>query len=114
MLQNRNIALVIVFSLISCGIYAIYWLYVTSEALENEGHAGGLSPALILVLALLVSPVGYCLFGMYSDQNLNNIKMQRGLPSEDNKVLYIVLGVLIPVVLVALVQNEINKITPEY
>ena len=34
------------------------------------------------------------------------------MPTADNKVLYMVLGFIIPIVLVALVQNEINQIVP--
>ena len=50
---------------------------------------------------------------MAADQNLNNVRMQRGMPTVDNKILYMVLGFIIPIVLVCLVQNEINKLTPE-
>ena len=51
-------------------------------------------------------------FGMAADQNLNNIRMQRGIPTVDNKTLYMILGFIIPIVLVCLVQNEINKLAP--
>lgn len=38
MLKNRNIALVIILSIITCGIYQLYWLWVTISALDNEGQ----------------------------------------------------------------------------
>lgn len=113
MLQNRSIAMVIVLGLVTCGIYPLYWLYQTATALENEGKSGaGLEPTLIVIISLFFPYVGYLLFGMAADQNLNNIKTQRGMPTADNKVLYMVLGFIIPIVLVALVQNEINQIVP--
>ena len=40
MLKNRSVALVIILSLVTCGIYGLYWIYVTAEALENNGRAG--------------------------------------------------------------------------
>ncbi len=112
-MQNRNIALVIVFSLISCGIYMFYWIYVTARALEDEGQTGGLDATIILILSIFVSSVGFLLFGMYADANLNAIKARRGAPISDNKVLWIILGLLIPIVLVGLVQYEINTLCPE-
>ena len=113
MLKNRSIALVIVLGLVTCGIYPLYWLYQTATGLENEGNSGqGLDPILIVIISFFLGGVGYLLFGMSADQNLNNIKSQRGMPTADNKVLYMVLGFLIPIVLVALVQNEINQIVP--
>ena len=113
MLQNRSIAMVIILGLVTCGIYPLYWLYQTATGLENEGHSGaGLDPVLIVVISLFFPYVGYLLFGMAADQNLNNIKSPRGMPTADNKVMYMVLGFLIPIVLVALVQNEINQIVP--
>lgn len=112
MLKNRNIALVIVFGLISCGIYWYYWLYVTADALEQQGQAGGVGAAVILILSILLPPVGFIMFGMSAADNLNNINTQRGLPTQDNKTLYIILGLLIAIVLVIMVQLEINKLVP--
>lgn len=113
MLQNRSVALVVVLCLVTCGIYPLYWLYQTATGLENEGKSGsGLDPVILVILSFFLGCVGYLLFGMAADQNLNNIKTQRGMPTADNKVLYMVLGFLIPIVLVAIVQNEINQIVP--
>ena len=36
MLQNRSIPLVIIFGLITCGIYPLYWLYQTAKT-EKKG-----------------------------------------------------------------------------
>ena len=110
MLKNRNIALVIILSIITCGIYELYWLWVTISALDNEGQASNMSPAVQFILMFFY--VGFILFGINADANINSIKQKRGLTPSDNKVLYIVLGIFVPVVLVCLVQNEINKLTP--
>lgn len=109
-MQQRSVATVIILSLVTCGIYALYWLYVTAQDLENEGQTGNISPTVQLVLAIFLGPVGYILFGMAADANLNSIRARRGLPVIDNKVVYILLGLFVPIVLIGLVQNEINKL----
>ena len=114
MLKNRNIVTVILLSLVTCGIYGLYWIYTTAQELEDAGRSGSsMSPTVLLIVCLFFPYVGYLLFGMAADQNLNNVRAQRGMPTVDNKVLYMVLGFVIPIVLVILVQNEINKLTPE-
>ena len=57
-MTNRNIALVVVFSIISCGIYMFYWIYKTSEELEMEGQTGALAAPVILILSVFLSGIG--------------------------------------------------------
>lgn len=104
MLKNRNIALVIILSIITCGIYQLYWLWVTISALDNEGQNSNM-PA-VAQFILMFFYVGFILFGLNADANINAIKAKRGIPASDNKVLYIILGIFLPIVLVCLVQNE--------
>lgn len=112
-MQNRNIGLVILFSIISCGIYMFYYVYKVSEELEAEGQTGSLSPIVVLLLTIFVSPVGFLLLGMNGDANINAIKAKRGMPQADNKVLWMILGLIIPIVLIVLMQLEINNLCPE-
>lgn len=108
MLKNRNIALVIIFSIISCGIYSLYWTYVTMDALDKEGQASNMP--VIAQFLLCFFYIGYLLFGMNANSNINAIKQSRGIATTDNNVLWMVLGFFIPIVLVAIVQNEINQL----
>lgn len=111
MLTNRSVVTVIILSIVTCGIYGWYWVYKTAQELEDAGQSGSsINPTVILVLCIVFPYVGYLLFGMAADQNLNNIKARSGRPTTDNKVLYMILGFIIPIVLVALVQNEINML----
>ncbi len=111
MLKNRSVATVIIFSIITCGIYMLYWFWVTIEALDTEGQSSNMSP--IVQFILLFFYVGEIIFALNADSNLNAIKAKRGLPASDNKIIYIVLALFIPIVLVALVQNEINQLAEQ-
>ena len=64
---------------------------------------------LTTLMMLFFTNLGGALLGLDADDNLNAIKASNGMPQVDNKVLWIVLGVLIPIVTVALVQYEINN-----
>lgn len=108
MLQNRSVATVVVLSIITCGIYSLYWAYVTINALDAQGKSSNMSTTLQFVLMFL--GVGYIIFALNADANLNSIKASRGIPTVDNQVVYLILGVVFPIVLIALVQNEINQL----
>ncbi len=108
MLKNRNIAMVIILSIVTCGIYALYWTYVTMDALDREGQSSNM-PVIVQFL-LLFFYVGYILFGLNADSNINAIKASRGIETQDNKVVYMILGLICPIILVCLVQDEINKL----
>ena len=108
MLEKRSVIAVILFSILTCGIYMVYWTYVTCTAMQQQGGKTGIPPIATTLLMLFVTPVGGALLGMDADDNLNAIKTKHGMPTTDNKVLWIVLGVLFPIVTVALIQYEIN------
>lgn len=108
MLKQRSVATVIILSIVTCGIYMLYWSYVTINALDAEGGASNMSAGLQFVLMFFY--VGMILFGINADANINAIKAKKGIPTADNKVAWILLGLFIPIVLVGLVQSEINKL----
>lgn len=110
MLTRREIVTVILLSIVTCGIYSIYWTYVTMEALDREGQSSNMPVIAQFLLALFLGSVGYLLFGMNANANLNAIRARRGYPQKDDQVLYMILGFVIPIVLVCMVQDEINKL----
>lgn len=109
MLTKRSVASVIVFSILSCGIYAVWWTYVTCTDMQTQGHKTSIPPVLTMLMMLFFSNIGGALLGLDADDNLNAIKAQHGMPQTDNKVLWILMGVLIPYVTIGLVQYEINN-----
>lgn len=112
MLTNRSVATVIILTIVTCGIYGLYWLWVTCDALykEAEGQGSTMQPIVTFLLCFFLADIGYLIFGMNVDADLNAIKAKRGIPTTDNKVLYMILGFIIPIVLIGMVQNEINQI----
>jgi hypothetical protein len=78
--------------------------------LEIEGANLKLPAWAVLLLNIFVTPAGGALFGFACDDALNQIREKRGLKKEDNLVLLIIFGILLPVVSGALVQDAVNKI----
>lgn len=111
MLKNRSIAGVIILTLITCGIYGIYWAYDTLSSMEQvSGHEASISSVVVLLLCIFFPSVGYLLYGMAADEQINLIKGMRSGQQVDNKVMYMLLGFFLPIVLIPIVQDEINRL----
>lgn len=109
--EKREPALVLILSIITCGVYYLYWVYVASaEAQEFLGEQDT-APGLEVLLFILTCG----LYTLYWDYKMAQkiMKMQRilGLRETDNAVLYIVLDVLgLGIVNALIQQSQLNEV----
>ena len=106
-MKNRNIALSIIFSLISCGIYAIYWSYrLVVESDELTGNQGGMSPIVVVILGWLTGGIYWWIWLFQCGKRLDEKN------GTSNAVIYLLLAIFgLAIVDFAMIQNEINKVT---
>ena len=111
-IQERNIALAIVLSIITCGIYGLYWfVMLTNEAnaySEDYTTSGG--------VALLLTIVTCGIYGYYWAYKMGEkLKIAQGknnLVQKDNGILYLILDFVgLGIVAWALMQSDLNEIT---
>ena len=57
-IKQRNIVVCILLSLITCGIYGIYWAYKMGEKLDNSRVRNGVPGRSFPILFLILSLVG--------------------------------------------------------
>lgn len=114
MVQQRNIALCIVLSFVTCGIYALIWFVkLTDETnmVTTPNPAG--KPYTSGGIALLLMIVTCDIYGIYwaykQGEKLDNAKAARGLPTANQAVLYLILQLFIPPVGWALMQSQLNE-----
>ena len=110
MFTNKSVVVVIVLTVVTCGLYSIYWYWKAINELYNAGgkSLGNLTPGIQFLLFFVY--VGGVVFAINADDNLNAVKQQRGLTAADNKVIYVILALVFPIALMALVQNEMNQL----
>lgn len=108
--QERNIALCIIFSMITCGIYSLYWFVCMTDDTNAVANEEGTSGVLALVLTIVTCGI-YGLYWAYKrGELLDKAKMNRGLPASNGGVLYLILYIVGGVIAYALIQNELNKL----
>ena len=111
--KNRNIALCIVLSIITCGIYGIYWLVCLVDDLNvASGRTGDTSGGMVFLLSLITCGI-YGIYWMYkAGEKVAYIKQRNtGEVDSSSSVLYLILGILnFGIVVYALIQSELNKV----
>ena len=105
MVKNRNVALVIIFSIITFGIYAIYWLVKTTLELKELGSTDAPNPWLLL--ATLIPIVGIFV-GIYYIYKYSTA-LEGISNGATNKWLILILWIVIYPVAQVLIQIELNK-----
>lgn len=104
-MQKRDVIIVILLSIFTCGIYQIYWFYVNAQSLNQEEPSDPLMNYIGALFLGLVTCGIYSIFWMY--------KFYKKLDSvlgEDNCILNFILSLFCsPIVGTAIAQNSINN-----
>ena len=106
-IKERNIVVCILLSLVTCGIYGIYWaIMLAREAVSVKDPAD--SGLLEIVLMLFLPFIGLFL----AEKKFADGCTARGIPHSDNSVLYLILGLVgLGIVGFCMLQNDLNKIS---
>lgn len=111
--KNRNIALCVVLSIITCGIYGIYWLVCLVDDLNvASGRTDDTSGGIVFLLSLITCGI-YGIYWMYkAGEKVAYIKQRNtGEIDSSSSVLYLILGIIgFGIVAYALIQSELNKV----
>ena len=105
-IKERNIVTCIVLSLITCGIYGIYWVIMLArEAVSVKDPAD--SGILEIVLMLFLPFLGIFL----CEKKFAEGCAEKGVAHSDNSILYLILGLVgLGIVSMCMLQNDLNKV----
>ena len=98
MVKHRNIFLVYLFSIITLGIYAIYWMVSTKNEINSLRANIPTAWLLIVPIANLYWIYRYC------EGFAQKVK------KDNNTLLWFILYILVGIIMPAIVQSELNKL----
>ena len=98
MVKKRNIVMVYILSMITFGIYGIYWTVATKKEMNELG-------AEIPTAWLIIIPIAN-IFWMYKYCEGFSEKVKK----DNNPLLWFVLYILVGIIMPAIVQSELNKL----
>ena len=105
-IKNRSIVTCILLSLVTCGIYGIYWtVMVAKEGVSVKDPAD--SALLEIVLMLFLPFLGVFLV----EKKLAEGCAAQGIAHTDNSILYLILDLVgLGIVSLCMLQNDWNKL----
>lgn len=112
LIQKRNIALYFILTLVTCGLFGLYWFCTLNDDTNKvSGHPEATNGILALVLTIVTCGI-YGLFWMYNmGTRIDEAKAKRGAPGGSSGALYLVLALVgLGFVSEILLQSELNKL----
>lgn len=111
MVQERSVGLAIILTLITCGIYGLYWMYAMTNELAYLSDDPTFTGGKTILFSIITCGI-YTLFWYYMlGGKIAIAQMKKGYPAKDDGVLYIILGIFgLGIVSMAIAQSNINKL----
>ena len=111
MVQERNIAMCVILSIVTLGIYGIYWMIVMANDVNTVAEdQNGTSGVVVLLLSIVTCSIYYWYWSYQAGNKIYNAKQAKGIPGDNQAVIYLILCVVgLSIVTECLIQNELNK-----
>lgn len=116
MIKRREVALAIILTLVTCGLYGIYWFIVLVDDVNKiSKKPNPMSGALSFLLGIITCGI-FILYTYYRmGDDLDNYFVGKGNPPANKGILYLVLSLLgVSIISTALIQNDLNNIADNY
>ena len=112
-INKRNLAVSIILSIVTCGIYGIYWFVVLTDDAKNvSGDVQGASGGVAFLLTLVTCGIYGFYWAYKQGERIDYAKSMRGIPSGSSNILYLVLAIFgLYIIVYILVQDSLNKIS---
>lgn len=115
-MRHRSVGLCIVLTIITCGIYGIYWFICLNDSVNEVTYRPGDSVTtggMAFLFGLLSCGIYYIYWNYKMGDKLDQARAERGVPTGSLAILYLVLSIVgLSIVSSALMQSELNHYTP--
>lgn len=109
MVKEKNIALCIILSLVTCGIYGIYWFVTLTDDTNTIAGEPGTSGIMAFILTFITCGIYGFYWAYKCGEKIDKAHQNRGEAASNGGILYLILFLFGGVIAYALIQNEINK-----
>lgn len=113
-LKQRSIPIAILLSIITCGIYGIYWfIVITNEVNQVTGNQNDTSGGVCFLLSLITCNI-YGIYWAYKmGDKLDNARAKNGVAPGSFPILFLLLNLFgLSIVTMGIMQSELNKYLP--
>ena len=111
MIKQRNIAMCIILSIVTCGIYGLYWFICITDDMNTATEEQGTPGSMALLFSIITCGI-YSIYWAYKmGEKVDMLKAKNEAPTSNSGLLYLILSLFgFSIVVWALVQNELNQV----
>ena len=109
-IKKRSVALAILFSIITCGIYGIYWqvsmVNSVNAVSKKENAKGGV---VVFLLSLITCSIYWLYWIFKAGDTIDAAKTANGTPTSNRGLVYLLLSIFgLGLVAFAIMQSDLN------
>jgi hypothetical protein len=109
--EKRDPIMVLILGILTCGIYAIYWVFKTSSEIKDALGREDINPALDAVLSLLTCYIWLIYLAYKYPQFLLQLQEKAGLPRNDISLVSLILAIVgLSPISFFMIQSELNNV----
>ena len=109
-IKKRSVGVAIILTLITCGVYGIYWQICLVNDTNVASHdPNAKSGGMVFLLSLITCGI-YWLFWIYkAGEKIDSAKTEKGLPSTNRGIIFVILSIfMLGIVAFAILQSDLN------
>ena len=109
-MKKRSVVAVVIFTIITLGIYSIYWTYVMAEDMNKKDTTK--PPLMNFILAILLGIVTCGIYELY--WFFRFYEKSDAVTKKNNLIVYFILGLFgFNIISMALLQSDVNALVEE-
>ncbi|MDD6005614.1 MAG: DUF4234 domain-containing protein [Firmicutes bacterium] len=110
-MKKRNPGLALLLSLLTCGLYAIYWEIVLVDDVNFVTERRTTSGVMVFLLSILTCGI-YWLFWVYqAGVAIDDARAKAGLPATNKGILCLILSIFgLGIIAMMIIQNDVNEL----
>jgi len=107
---ERSIVLYIILTLITCGLFNIYWFIVLAGDIRTLRQTDDPNGVVDWIIGFITCGIYFYVCYYRYSKFLMEIQQRKRMPINDISVIAVIVAIFLPVVTMALIQNEVNKL----
>ena len=114
-IKKRNVAVAILLSIVTCGIYAIYWQVCLVNDVNKVKEDENTKSGIVVFLLSLVTCTIYWLYWVFkTGECIDSAKTANGTPTSSRGLVYLLLSIFgLGIVAMAILQSDLNCLVVE-
>ncbi|KMW10427.1 DUF4234 domain-containing protein [Enterocloster citroniae] len=114
-IKKRNVAVAIILSIVTCGIYAIYWQVClvndVNKVKEDESAKSGI---VVFLLSIVTCSIYWLYWVFKTGECIDSAKTANGTPTLSRGLVYLLLSIFgLGIVAIAILQSDLNSLAAE-